>query len=552
MSMQPSNSSFQELLGNGTIYRVPQFQRDYSWQQEHWEDLWNDIEALSVERYHYLGYIVLQRQQDGSFTVIDGQQRLITLSIIVLAAMSQIKALAENEERLELIQNKFIGFKHPVTLQINAKLQLNRNNNHYFRQLASDLVPANDRNMKATNQYIKKAFCFFTKKSLGENGEAIAQKIEDITNGMMVTKIIVEDDINAYKIFETLNARGVQLSTPDLLKNYLFSLINRSEAESEGSLDQMDEDWSKVVSNIGEQSFTDFVRYHHNFQFPVVTKRWLFTSIKKRLANEKEGIDYFNSLKRFAPIYAGLLNPDDRWWSMQNGDYQGVTHYLKALSLFNIRQPLTILMIAFDKFSNEEFALLARYLYSLSIRYNVICHFSPNEQENIYNKIAIKIHEGTYQRASHVKNDKDLFGRIYPTDAQFLADFQYLEMPVAQSSKKARFILSEIERSLEHEVNFEKTVLEHICPDKPNETWHQEFGAGAEQVRNRLGNMVLLQKDNLGRELFNEKCATYQNTPYKLANQVASYSEWNMGTVNSHQLWMGQQALKVWNVDISE
>ena len=64
MVMQPSNTSFQELMGNGVIYHIPKFQRDYSWQQEHWEDLWDDIEKLDRNNpHHYLGYIVLQQKK---------------------------------------------------------------------------------------------------------------------------------------------------------------------------------------------------------------------------------------------------------------------------------------------------------------------------------------------------------------------------------------------------------------------------------------------------------------------------------------------------------
>ena len=124
MIMEPTNQSFQELIGNGTSYIVPRFQRDYAWNQQQWEDLWSDIESLKDEKYHYMGYIVLQKKGDHDYEIIDGQQRLVTLSLLVLAAMRQIKNLSEkeidiedNNERLEVLRGQFVGIKNPVSLR---------------------------------------------------------------------------------------------------------------------------------------------------------------------------------------------------------------------------------------------------------------------------------------------------------------------------------------------------------------------------------------------------------------------------------------------------
>jgi len=107
-------ASFGDLISNGKIYRVPLFQRDYSWTEENWEDLWQDIEALYWESStsHYMGAIVLQSSPDSEkeLIVIDGQQRLATLSIIAIAVIEKLRQLVEkkvdpeaNQERQEII-----------------------------------------------------------------------------------------------------------------------------------------------------------------------------------------------------------------------------------------------------------------------------------------------------------------------------------------------------------------------------------------------------------------------------------------------------------------
>ncbi|HPC38761.1 MAG TPA: DUF262 domain-containing protein [Exilispira sp.] len=90
--------NFSELLGNSKIYKVPRFQRSYSWDESNWEDLWFDILALkdNIESTHYLGTIVLQTEDNKTFTIIDGQQRLATLSIIILGCLKLLDDLIKN------------------------------------------------------------------------------------------------------------------------------------------------------------------------------------------------------------------------------------------------------------------------------------------------------------------------------------------------------------------------------------------------------------------------------------------------------------------------
>lgn len=96
MNFNTSNQSLRQLLGNGLLYRVPPFQRDYSWTDEEWDDLWQDILGLFAEdgeTAHYMGYLVLQSSNNKQFDIIDGQQRLTTISILILAALDHLQKL---------------------------------------------------------------------------------------------------------------------------------------------------------------------------------------------------------------------------------------------------------------------------------------------------------------------------------------------------------------------------------------------------------------------------------------------------------------------------
>ncbi len=93
------------------------------------------------------------------------------------------------------------------------------------------------------------------------------------------------------------------------------------------------------------------------------------------------------------------------------------------------------------------------------------------------------------------------------------------------------------------------TTLEHVCPYNPDQTWYEDFGEGANDIVDRLGNMVLLEKDALGRDNFNIKKSAYSATSFRLAQKVAEADSWDLTTLNHYQNWLADQAVKTWRVD---
>ena len=403
--------------------------------------------------------------------MIDGQQRLVTLSLLVLATMQHIQDLIDNnedadnnQERLQEITGRYIGSKDIVSLRVSSRLTLNRNNGRFYKDICSNLRPPQSRGITTTNNLLRRAFKFFCDKNVGNSGEEIGEFINRFSSRLIFTKIVVQDSLNAYKVFETLNARGVQLSTPDLLKNYIFSVVTQNDDVPDETLDELDETWSGILTQLGENDFTDFVRYQHNSHRPLVSKKELFKSIRQLYITPGQAHGYLSSLTEAVPVYASLSNPYDEWWQQEDGQYRDAVHFLDGLKLFGIRQPYTILMAAFLRnFSPEEFIKTLKYLYVLSIRYNVICSYSPSEQEKRYNSIAIRIAEGEFQRASHIKNSPD-YRELYPPDEVFKNVFEYYKMPSRRSSKKIRFLLAEIENNAGRNVRYLDTTLEHVCP----------------------------------------------------------------------------------------
>jgi uncharacterized protein with ParB-like and HNH nuclease domain len=115
--IETRTQSFGEMFSNGRLYEIPRFQRDYSWDEENWEELWDDVlDAIQNDESHYMGTVVLQAGKvSKAYTVIDGQQRFTTLSLLVLAAIQLLEDFAqagkqpeENRNRAALLSERFV------------------------------------------------------------------------------------------------------------------------------------------------------------------------------------------------------------------------------------------------------------------------------------------------------------------------------------------------------------------------------------------------------------------------------------------------------------
>lgn len=158
-----STNNFSSIIGNNRKFIVPKFQRDYSWGVEQWDDLWQDIlTMIDEEEDHYMGYLVLQTNDDKSFHIIDGQQRFTTVTILILASIKCIKTFVENgvesednQQRIDSLLHTYIGNKDSVTLVYDNILVLNRNNDAYFR----------DYIVKLEELRVRKVSLYFNKSS---------------------------------------------------------------------------------------------------------------------------------------------------------------------------------------------------------------------------------------------------------------------------------------------------------------------------------------------------------------------------------------------------
>jgi hypothetical protein len=562
MNLETSNRTYRQLVGNGLIYSVPRFQRDYSWTTTEWDDLWQDIEGLfedGGEEEHYMGYLVLQSKDSKNFDVIDGQQRLTTLSILVLAFLGNLKKLIDdgmepekNQQRLEQLRSTFIGYLDPVTLIPRSKLNLNRNNNNLYQTYLVSLEAAPKRNLKATEHLMRKAYDWFfnvvkQKFSANRRGEAFAQYIDSLSDKLFFTVITVNDELNAYKVFETLNARGVKLSSTDLLKNYLFAVVH-NHGSDEREMMELDNRWERLVGLIGSDSLPDFLRAYWNSKNKFVRHSELFKRIRESILSKGEVFALMRDLESNAHIFAALPSSEDNLWSSEQ------KKYIKTLRMFNVRQLYPLLLSAYNKFSEGDFTSLLRSCCVISFRYNIIGNLATNEQERVYNRLAVEL------SSNNIRNLQDLIASLstlYVSDDKFRGDFSEKEMRTTQARNKrvVRYILFEIEKHISNNAyDFESDSynLEHIMPESIQEGWDNIEDRDHDQFVYRLGNMTILNKRvnrNLGNSDFETKKEKFLESEFYLTQRVANENrEWSIERIAEHQKWMARQATAIWRI----
>lgn len=559
--LNTSSATFNQLISNGSVFKVPAYQRDYSWEEEYWEDLWLDIMGLEEEKIHYMGYIVLQADSKDpkKFYIIDGQQRFATLSILALAVIKVIQdwidegiEIDDNKQRIEILQNQYLGFKPATSLILTSKLELNHNNNNFYKSfLLRSRKPTNIGKLKPSERKLQSAFNYFYEKVKEkflevQSGEEISKFLNEyIGDNLIFTTITVNDDLNAYKVFETLNARGVKLSATDLLKNLLFSIVART---SEAEIEEAERQWYNINNTLGFQEFPTFLRHYWNSRNTLERKQTLYKALKKTINTRDDVFSILEDLEKLSPVYIALSNSADSIWTRPDDRL-----YIEALTLFGVTQCFPLLLSAYEIFSENEFSKLLRDCVVISFRYNVIGGLNPNIMEDVYNKAAIKIVKGQLSNSKEIFND---LRSIYVPDENFKSAFATKTINSKRYRRLVRYILFNLEKQISgnsYDFADSKITIEHILPENAPESWFKYFSIEEQYMYTyRLGNYTLLEDSrnkDCGDKLFDEKSPIYLMSRYLLTKDYVNYDEWNPTNLRKRQEKLSNIALSIWKIN---
>ena len=564
--LKTATPDFLEFVGNGKRYAVPSYQQDYSWDEEHWDDLWNDILALRDDAgsRHYMGAVVVQAKTDREFLVIDGQQRLATLSILALVIIEKLNQLSDskiesdrNRERSVGLRNRFIGEKDPSSLIESSKLTLNSTDDPFYQDYLVQLrKPRNPRGMPKSNRQMWKCFQWFSRRIDGidefkRDGEALAFLLNEVVaRRLLFILITVDDELNAYTVFETLNARGLELSATDLLKNYLFSRVRVP-----NDLEALQRRWLRLIQTVSQESFPDFLRYHLLCDQPKVRSNRLFKMIRDKVKSPEDVFNLMDALESRCELYAALADATHEYWL----ELPGAKSLIRERILLRSQQTMPMLFAAWEKFQPDEFVRMLKLANVLTFRFSTICNLNTNELEPIYHKAAKAMLDGTAATPREVFH---LLKGIYVEDKIFRQNFENYEIRTSGPGKKlAKYMLCRIESELSNtDIDYEtdSSTIEHVLPENPSEAWttvvpEQDWS----KLIYRIGNLTLLEpraNRSIGNQLIDGKIGVFANSRYAMTRRIAEESpeEWNASSIDRRQDWMARRAVHLWRSDFDQ
>lgn len=523
MDLNAYTRTISTLFSTNVKYVVPRFQREYSWTKDEVSELWHDVinnlkikEGIIENLEYFIGSLVLiGEDKSPEMQIVDGQQRLTTITILLSALVETFKSIGENDLAQGIystyIEGKDVRFKPFFKLE-------NENPKPFLQESIQHITKKENQPQNKEEKTLWDSYLYFINKfkidSLkkdikfwndipGTNSQkqlAILEAVRDeILLNLKVIYITVANEDDAYMIFETLNARGKNLSSVDLIKNDLFKILNGTHPD-----DTAKRNWKQIQLSLSSRAtkinFETFFRHFWLSKYNFVTESKIYKNFKiesnRDLFNH---YDFIIELEKEAEIYNKIANPLKTDWPDQND--VTIFNSLNALSLFQITQIRTFILALIKKradrlIHHSDFCRILNEMEKFHFKYSGICSLKMNIFEGKYSKTARELRKSTTKAESkEVINQLLLFYKEKePSFDLFKQKFTELKFTnqYTRDKKLIQYIFSKIENSYRHtdELSINKISLEHIDPQtnaNGNYGW--------------LGNLLPLDK------LLNELCA---------------------------------------------
>ena len=558
MSDSKSQIAF-EQCGLGNVLKqnqlvVPANQREYAWTERQVTQLFQDLAKAIAdnENGYFLGTIVTIPRVNGALEVVDGQQRLATTAIILAAIRDYL--VGKEDVLVESINNEFLTGIDRIKRARVPRLRLNIDDNELFGWLLSrgGSEPANT---KPSHQRLKDAYSEAAKHVRAvvagldqkDHGDLLNSWVSFIEHRAMVVLLRVPNDANAYKMFETLNDRGLRTSQADLIKNYLFGRsgeriqeVQARWAYMRGALESLDDDDITV----------SFLRHALIVIRGYLRESQVYDAVQDAVKAEQGAVTFASTLEHLSNSYVATFNPESEYW---NGYPDNTRRAIDVLDLLNIKPLRPLLLAVAAKFDQKETALALKFIAALSVRLIIAGSTRSGSVEVPVATASNLVFTGKLTTAQELK---EKLADITPSDAEFRSEFEIARIT---GSRFARYYLRSLEMAAKGEgepwfiPNDDRAIinLEHILPKKPLGNWPEFSQEEALLWTHRLGNQVLMRaSDNsdLQSDGFAAKKIIYEKSPYVLTSQIAQASVWNTDAIAQRQRTLADLAIKTWPI----
>ncbi|TAE56957.1 MAG: DUF262 domain-containing protein [Nostocales cyanobacterium] len=583
--IESSNLSIADLFRE--FYSVPDFQREYVWDKSNVEKLLQDIvfelydEGDPLEDAEYfLGSIVVFRDETGTSQLIDGQQRLTTIYLTFCVIRDYISEFSQTSKAVEnliagVAQDIKTGEdinKYRLTLQYGDGAEV-------LERIASKATPVEkiDIQTSASAQRIVEAYQIikeFLSEMFLESSDKIKQFSSIFSNKVKLIKIETPNLRNALKVFETINARGVGLSSLDLLKNYLFINISNQSTKTNPKMywEKLKKQWdklTKILHSCGEYPM-QFLRYYIMSNYDInlqnsfpeeAVYEWFVENSKDHRINENpfNFVDHLVSTSEYYAKFKNGNNPD------------GTTNpHLKNIKRLQGRYSQHFVLLLSGKHLNKDlFTELCHQIENLLFVYTITR--STRKDVNMIRTFSYWSKELREVRTS--EDFKVFIEKRFKSElASFSLDFDLAFRGLTESKIakfRMRYILAKLTQFVDEEAYsnsnqlewyLNKSVtIEHILPKSGKENNKQEFDKPTEYDTyvEKLGNLVLLEKtinSSIADNTYHAKKNGYRESQLLLTRSLVETPNVGSDTqLNRTVKYLHLDHFEVWNsVDIEK
>jgi uncharacterized protein with ParB-like and HNH nuclease domain len=567
MDAHPSTVS--NILAGEKQYQIPVFQRFYSWKEDSWIRLWNDTSSLldDTDRQieHFIGpfvTIAMAYPHDITrFIVIDGQQRLMTFTIL-LSALREVATNEGLESLAKAIESNYLHF-HDARGRKTYKLMPRSKDRDSLRQIVdgfADEAVQETLMVKAYNYFVKQISSLVTQNDDEDNSiEVLTNLYETLTKRLQLVMITLGSKDNPSNIFESLNFKGEKLTEADLLRNFFFMQVPiEYQDEFERKIWQPFEEYfvDKTSSGINTQMLTDFYYHYLISKTEYIQRQALYSSFSKYVTeyikSAKEPYSKLevlvDELKRFASHYLNIM-------AGQEQDKALSAAFARFINL-NTNTALPLLLSLYERYSNrsvKEKLSKAELLTMLNaIESFILRRVITRERAKGYGEDFAK----AIQKSQNIDDLAQYFvTKKWPTDEEVTKELITFQL-YRRDRTKCALILREIERSY----NFKEGpnldspksfTIEHIMPQTLTQEWQNALGPDANEIHDiylhSLGNLTLTAYNGkLGQLPYQQKRENFLKSGFRINHYFEDVDMWSWETMEQRTRDLAERFLRIW------
>jgi uncharacterized protein with ParB-like and HNH nuclease domain len=549
-SIKSEERSIGSILADKRTLRVPAYQRSFSWTKVQIDDLWEDIQSILYDGQepYFLGSMVFIQKADNSLEVVDGQQRLATVSLL-LAAIRDGFAAVDDKARAQHVETHYLCSRSLKSLEAAPKLSLNETDNDLYCQIvdakkdyATLATIARNRELMESNRLLARAYVTFhdlVKKASTNfsNTVYLSTLVEAITDGISGIQIITNNEDSAYVLFETLNDRGIDLTLSDMLKNFLFSKAGKR-------IDEAKNKWTQIVTLIGQEYMKTFIRHEWMSKYGQTREKELYKKIKTEVRSNPKAIEYITNLREAANIYDAIRNPDHEIWAPFGSKCQQLLEDILLLGPIQCYPLILSTYLARPK----ELSTVLTWITNLTVRYSIISAKGTGNLETAYARASSAMRKTDKK----MKEVKAILLNIWPNDDEFQSSFKEKTL---SSPRIIKYLLAKIEVTISKDdsliPNPDTLSVEHVLPKKPGPKWPTKMRSADFLKENvsKIGNLTILTEP-MNRECesreFSFKKTIYKDSKYKLSQELCQLSDWTETEIEQRQARLADIAASIW------